>query len=685
MNAHSNLSKSLCILAQASKFTRVSMAPYAQCYRKSWESLPELKEWLRPVEKDKKKAYCLFCKFEINSKLSDLKRHVETRKHVKAAQPFCNVRQMKLSFPRKNTRPSLATSEAEARLALLVAEKCSFDTTDDITEFCKKAFHDSEVAANLKIKQMKCRDIVVNVLSHQFMRDLRTDIGNEKFSLIIDESTDISDSKLLGFVIRYYSDTMKKIVSTFLGLVEIESSTAIAMLQAIKELLTELKLSPKNLIGVGVDNASVNTGATGGLCELLKREFALRHLVMVRCVCHSVQLAVSCATRDTLPRNIEYLVKETYNWFSHSSKRQIAYKNIYNTINEGEQPLQITRSCDTRWLSVEPAVTRILNQWDELKLQFSISRNSEKCFYAEMLYQMYSDPVNKLYLLFLRPVLRDVQAVVKAYQSEQCDPTKLINGLVNLVKVISRKVTLPSARVDPLIAPISDYIDPKPYLGYEFEKLCSEAELHTDEERNVRDRCTSFIVKLTHELRERLPDNFKILKEMSVFAVENCTNQVKEPITKLAECFGYKPCEIEVIENQWRNLSVIKWNNLTETTKFWAEVREYTDSSGAKPFKELSTLAVSLLSLPHSSAEVERLFSQVNLLKTKLRNRLCTKTVRALLTVRSGLKRLGKSSSTYEFSSYVLKAIGTNTAYSDSFQDEPQPGCSYQDDFEDDL
>lgn len=590
---------------------------------------------------------------------------------------------MKLSFPQNNTRLSLAASEAEIRLALLVAEKCSFNTTDDITEFCKKAFHDSEVAANLKIKRMKCRDIVVNVLSHQFMRDIRSNIGNERFSLIIDESTDISDLKLLAVVIRYYSDIMKKIVSTYLVLVEIESGTAIAMVQAIKELLTELKLSPNNLIGVGVDNARVNTGATGGLCELLKKIFALSHLVMVRCVCHSVQLAVSSATRNTLPRNIEYLVKETYNWFSHSSKRQIAYKNIYSTINEGKQPLQITRACDTRWLSIEPAVTRILKQWEELKLHFSISRNSENCFNAEMLYKMYSDPVNKLYLLCLRPVLRDVQAVVKAYQSEQCDPTKRINDLVNLVKVTSRKVTLPS--VDPLIAPISDYIDPKPYLGYEFEKLCSETKLHAEEERNVRDRCTSFIVKLTHELRERLPDNFIILKEMSVFAVENCTKQAKEPITKLAECFGYKPCEIKAMENQWRNLSVIKWNNFTETTEFWTEVREYTDSSGAKPFKELATLAVSLLSLPHSSAKVERLFSQVNLVKLKLRNIICAMTVRALLTVRSGLKRLGKSSSTYEFSSDVLKAIGTSTAYSDSFQDEPQPGYSHQDDFEDDL
>lgn len=111
-----------------------------------------------------------------------------------------------------------------------------------------------------------------------------------------------------------------------------------------------------------MDNVTVSTGAVGGLRELLKKEFDLSNLMMARCVCHSVQLAVSSATRDTLPRNIDYLVRETYSWFSHSSKRQIAYREIYSTLNEGKQPLHTIHVCDTRWLSVEPAIVRILSQ-----------------------------------------------------------------------------------------------------------------------------------------------------------------------------------------------------------------------------------------------------------------------------------------------------------------------------------
>ena len=49
----------------------------------------------------------------------------------------------------------------------------------------------------------------------------------------------------------------------------------------------------------------------------------------------------------------------------------------------------------------------------------------------------------------------------------------------------------------------------------------------------------------------------------------------------------------------------------------------------------------SLLSLPHANVDVERLFSSVNLIKTKSRNRLHTRTVGALLNVKQGVAAAG--------------------------------------------
>ena len=128
------------------------------------------------------------------------------------------------------------------------------------------------------------------------------------------------------------------------------------------------------------------------------------------------------------------LISETYSWFSHSATRQIAYKQIYQTINDSKVPLKIVNTSDTRWLSIEPAISRILNQWLELKTDFEVARLTDKCYKAEVLYNMYRDEKHLLYLLALHPVLVQVQKVNKVFESNDADKTKLLDDLTRLMR-----------------------------------------------------------------------------------------------------------------------------------------------------------------------------------------------------------------------------------------------------------
>ena len=62
-----------------------------------------------------------------------------------------------------------------------------------------------------------------------------------------------------------------------------------------------------------------------------------------------------------------------------------------------------------------------------------------------------------------------------------------------------------------------------------------------------------------------------------------------------------------------------------------------TNTSGVSRFPTISKLTKSLLSLPHSNAEVERVFSQVALMKTKLRNSLKSSTLDSILITKQSL------------------------------------------------
>lgn len=119
------------------------------------------------------------------------------------------------------------------------------------------------------------------------------------------------------------------------------------------------------------------------------------------------------------------------------------------------------------WLSIERAVSRIVEQWLELKTHFEIARSGERRYNAEMLYAMYSDDVNLAYLLFLKPIL--IQAVNKSFEAKDADQTRLLQDLERMLVSLMKKVSLPPTQVSVLTTNVEQHLDPHPHLGYLFE------------------------------------------------------------------------------------------------------------------------------------------------------------------------------------------------------------------------
>lgn len=149
------------------------------------------------------------------------------------------------------------------------------------------------------------------MIAPHFQLDLKEDIGSSKFSLLIDESTDIAVINYLGTVIIYFSHHLNKIITTFLDLVPLINCDTDGIITAIKEALNKYHLDIQKLLRLGTDNAAVMTGINAGVYTKLKSE--VRHLRLIKCVCHSLQLAVSHAAKEALPRHLEFIIDETYN------------------------------------------------------------------------------------------------------------------------------------------------------------------------------------------------------------------------------------------------------------------------------------------------------------------------------------------------------------------------------------
>ncbi|CAH2086585.1 unnamed protein product [Euphydryas editha] len=461
---------------------------YSQKYRKEWEDNPNFKGWLAPVQGTDLKGMCRWCQAEFFAKISDIKKHSESKKHKSKAEIITKQKPFP-PFPVDKIKPS---SRAEAAMALFIAEHCSVVTVEHLGEMCKKLFSDSKYGHDIHIHRTKCSEIINEVLGPHFKESLRLDICDQKFSLILDESTDISVMKCLGIAIRYFSNSQNKVLSTFLALTPVTKADAKGLAEAIINTLNDNNLKLKNLVGIGTDNASVMTGVNNGLHQILKREHGLPNLVLVRCVCHSLQLAVSHASEKTLPRNIEYIIRETYNWFSLSPKRQDEYRQIYETINCGSQPLKILKMCTTRWLSIFPAVSRILQQWDELKLHFSLCKVKENCYTAELLHAMFEDGSNLLYMTYIQSILGEVQTALKVFESENADPTKLLEALTFLLRSICNRVIYSHADINVLTTTVQEnHLNPYATLGYAFEMNARKLNLSEDVTNIVKHRCVA--------------------------------------------------------------------------------------------------------------------------------------------------------------------------------------------------
>lgn len=126
------------------------------------------------------------------------------------------------------------------------------------------------------------------------------------------------------------------------------------------------------------------------------------------------------------------------------------------------------------------------------------------------------------------------------------------------------------------------------------------------------------------------------MNEISAISVRNTLSHNKPSLLPLLNFFEKKTTEIEIIENMWSKLHLMQWNNI-KILKLSG--MKYLHIKTLVEKIHFTTFALELLVLPYSNAEVERLLSQLNIIKNKLRNRLGVEMVNPILT-KNGIKSI---------------------------------------------
>ena len=91
--------------------------------------------------------------------------------------------------------------------------------------------------------------------------------------------------------------------------------------------------------------------------------------------------------------------------------------------------------------------------------------------------------------------------------------------------------------------------------------------------------------------------------------------------------------------------------------EYWYQLRNIRDGLDNPKFDLLSNFMTTLTVLPHSSACVERIFSQVNCVKTRITNSLKAETVRDRILAKQYITRSNSDCTSWEPAKALIKDL----------------------------
>lgn len=614
---------------------------YKQHFIKSWESEPEFMKWLQ------EKNNCAFCKccnssLNISAGRHDLIKHMDTTKHIK------NMKAVQIQSNTSKYFKNIANLKKNARLAELhltafcVEHNIPFRTMDHLPQLLQKIFPDSLIVKEVSCGRDKTIAITRNVIGAYQFEHLCENMKKQCFSLCIDESTDVANAKLLSIVVR--TKLNNKISDMFLSLIKIEQANAESIYAVIQKLFVDNGINYKNnLIGLAADGASVMTGTKNSVAALLKKDCP--DIKIFKCICHSFNLCSSYAA-EKLPSSTEMLLRNIYNYLGNSPKRSGLFFQIQTLLDY--KPYKMLQPAQTRWLSLEMVVNRVIERYECIKIFFNFQVNNDKIENAKHILEKLNDPLNELFLNFLTFTLAMINNLNKLFQNESPQIFKLYSEMKKLLKTILECFLKPSY-LDSIDVQNVQYRNPEKFLplndiycGAGVCILLQKFKLTNEQKNTFFVSCLNYYIELVNQIFHRFDFNNDFLQACELIDPKVVISRKFASISNLGKHFNYfhTTKHLQSLDYEWRELSNCDFKSIFKdiassscpnVENFWNEVFSLRRGDGEIAYPLLKLLVQLILTLPNSSANVERTFSQINLNKTKIRNKLNPETLSGIL------------------------------------------------------
>jgi hypothetical protein len=156
---------------------------------------------------------------------------------------------------------------------------------------------------NAKYTSLDVQKEILAIMARKVQKNIREEIGDSKFCIMVDEARDESKKEQMAIVIRFVNKE-GLIKERFVDLVHVKDTATLTLKNSICAILAGNNLSVQDIRGQGYDGASNMRGEWNGLKALILNECPYAYYI--HCMAHQLQLALVAASRE---------VHEVHNFF----------------------------------------------------------------------------------------------------------------------------------------------------------------------------------------------------------------------------------------------------------------------------------------------------------------------------------------------------------------------------------
>ncbi|KAL0881616.1 hypothetical protein ABMA27_001442 [Loxostege sticticalis] len=620
-------------------------------FNEKWLMDSDFKNWISKREQQAGSitAFCKICNCHILNHRPALVKHKNTTKHKQNTNAISKTTSIDEAL--KPKKEEELKKRAELKLCAFLAENnLPLMLSDDLIPFLANTFPDSAIIKSVNLGRTKAGNIVKTVLGPILTDELVSKLKRTTYSIIMDETTDISVKKQCALAVIFFDEDEFLVRTQFLDMYEVTSGKAKDLTDALLNWLSNKQIPLKNFVGFASDTTNSMVGEHNSVFSHLKER--VPHIACVKCSCHMIHLVASKACLK-LPRFVEDFLRNVGAHFNRSTLRQEKLKELQLFFNV--EVHKILSPSVTRWLSLEACVKRVLEQYDVLSEYFRLELLEDPSKITEDIIGVLDNKLTKIYLEFMSYVLEQFNDFNRLFQSEKPLLHQLKPETDKLIKTIASNYiefnyckTTDAYKIE--------YANPrffvpleKIYLGLAAQSSIDELSKEIQEPKTVitdfKRTCLMFYIETIKQIVQRFDFSDRLygiieLIEPSVaqkFEVKDLSNVLKR-FPNVKEDLN----EVE-LQKEWKKHAFLDHNNLglcqnLEVEEYWKQILKLKDMTGTEMFPNLKKIVGLLLVLPFSNASVERIFSQLKLIKCENRNRLNTETISSLMATKANIQ-----------------------------------------------